>query len=303
MRLEALAWAALALWAGQHGLTLYIASLVLLLLATGLAAWWWGRSAAVAASSPASSLASISASIFAGTRPAAPPRHPGRHAGWRPVAIGLAVMALAAGLFTAIAWHLGTNGGLQAADGVFLLALQSGVSPAARQVFAGLTHAADTATLTALCSAGAVILVLRRQHLLAAGWVLAIAGNGVLNTSLKQTFGRMRPALLEGFLAAPGLSFPSGHSSGAVVAYGMAAYLALRLLPMRWHLPALLLAVALAFSVGFSRVVLQVHFASDVLAGFASGSAWLALCISGLAAVRQAGLARHAPAPARPKSP
>lgn len=296
MTLEADGWAALALWAGQHGLALYVASLALLLMATGLAAWWWGRPAAVAASNPASIFASIPASAG----PAAPARHAGRHAGRHPVAIGLAVMALSAGLFSAIAWHLGTNGSLHAADGVFLLALQAGVSPAARQVFAGLTHAADTATLTALCSAGAIILVLCRQHLLAAGWVLAIAGNGLLNTSLKQTFGRVRPALLEGFLAAPGLSFPSGHSSGAVVAYGMAAYLALRLLPARWHLPALLLAVALAFSVGASRVVLQVHFASDVLAGFASGSAWLALCISGLAAARQAGLSRQAPSPAPP---
>ena len=127
--------------------------------------------------------------------------------------------------------------------------------------------------------------------------MLAIAGNGLLNTGLKQSFGRLRPAHLQGYLAEPGLSFPSGHSSGAVVAYGMAAYLALHLLPARWHLPAMLLAVALAFNIGASRLVLQVHFASDVLAGFASGSAWLALCITGLAAARQAGLTPAAPAP------
>ena len=221
-----------------------------------------------------------------------------RPQGQRCPAIGLAVMALSAGLFSAIAWQLGASGSLRAADAIFLQALRPGVSPAASQFFAGLTHAADTATLTALCSAGAVMLLVRRQRLLAAAWVLAIAGNGLLNTGLKQSFGRLRPAHLQGDLAEPGLSFPSGHSSGAVVAYGMAAYLALRLLPGRWHLPAMLLAVALAFSVGASRLVLQVHFASDVLAGFASGSAWLALCITGLAAARQAGLTPAAPAAA-----
>ena len=77
-----------------------------------------------------------------------------------------------------------------------------------------------------------------------------------------------------------GFSFPSGHSSGSVVAYGMLAYLALRLLPIRWHLPGLLATVALAFTVGASRLFLGVHFASDVIAGFASGAAWLAMCIT-----------------------
>ena len=262
MMREADGWGALALWAGQHGLALYLGTGLLLMLGTGLASGWQARQA-------------------------------GRH----PVAIGLAVMALSAGGFSAIAWQLGASGSLGTADAIFLQALRPGVSPAARQLFAGLTHAADTATLTVLCGAGAIALLARRQHLLAATWVLAIAGNGLLNTSLKQAFGRLRPAHMEGYLAEPGLSFPSGHSSGAVVAYGMAAYLSLRLLPARWHLPAMLLAVALAFSIGASRVALQVHFASDVLAGFASGSAWLALCITGLAAARQAGLRQSRPAP------
>ena len=254
-------WTALALWAGQHGLALYVGSLALLLLGTGLAHRW-----AVPA---------------------------GRHG----VATGLAVMALSASVFSAVAWQLQASGSLAAADARFLQALGPGVSPAARRLFAGLTHAADTATLTGLCVAGALALLAHGQRLLAAAWVLAIAGNGLLNTSLKQSFGRLRPVQLAGYLAEPGLSFPSGHSSGAVVAYGMAAGLALRLLPPRWHLPVLLLAVTLAFSVGASRVVLQVHFASDVLAGFASGSAWLALCLTGLAVVHRAGLAGQAPRP------
>ena len=57
------------------------------------------------------------------------------------------------------------------------------------------------------------------------------------------------------------------------------AALALRVLPPRWHVPVLMLAAALAFSVGGSRVFLQLHYVSDVLAGFAWGAAWLALCV------------------------
>jgi undecaprenyl-diphosphatase len=165
-------------------------------------------------------------------------------------------------------------------------AFRANLAPWALQVFAALTHLADTATLTVLCVVGTFVLLARCQRDLAFVWVLAIAGNGILNESLKRLIGRVRPLDPEGSLAVQGLSFPSGHSSGVVVAYGMLAYLALRLLPKAWHLPSLVAALALALTVGISRVVLRVHFASDVAAGFCSGSAWLALCITGFELVR-----------------
>jgi undecaprenyl-diphosphatase len=165
-------------------------------------------------------------------------------------------------------------------------ALRANLAPWAFHVFAALTHLADTATLTALCVIGTLVLLARRQRGLALVWVLAIAGNGILNQSLKLLIGRVRPLDPEGATLAQGLSFPSGHSSGAVVACGMLAYLALRLLPKAWHLPVMFAALALALTIGISRVVLRVHFASDVAAGFASGSAWLALCITSFELVR-----------------
>ncbi|WP_046059474.1 phosphatase PAP2 family protein, partial [Paracidovorax citrulli] len=82
-----------------------------------------------------------------------------------------------------------------------------------------------------------------------------------------------------GVSVAEGYSFPSGHSSSSMVAYGMLAYLAVRLLPARWHLPALLAAASVVFTVGWSRVVLQVHYASDVLAGWVTGGTWLVCCV------------------------
>jgi membrane-associated phospholipid phosphatase len=98
-----------------------------------------------------------------------------------------------------------------------------------------------------------------------------------------------------GLVSEMGFSFPSGHTAGATVAYGMLAYLALRVLPSRWHVPAVMLASALAFTIGSSRVFLQVHFASDVLAGFAWGAAWLAVCVLSVELSRRWRL--RAPAP------
>ena len=65
-------------------------------------------------------------------------------------------------------------------------------------------------------------------------------------------------------------------------AVGMLAYLGLRLLPPRWHLAVLLVTMLLALGVGLSRIILRVHYASDVAAGFASGTTWLAVCITGI---------------------
>ena len=97
----------------------------------------------------------------------------------------------------------------------------------------------------------------------------------------------MRPPHEVGLPVAHGWSFPSGHSSGAVVAYGMLAYVLLRTLPSRWHLPVVLAATALAFAVGCSRIFLEAHYASDVLAAFASGTAWLTACIVGIEIARR----------------
>jgi membrane-associated phospholipid phosphatase len=59
-----------------------------------------------------------------------------------------------------------------------------------------------------------------------------------------------------------------------------------------------LASVALIVFVGSSRVLLQVHYLSDVLAGYASGAAWVALCIAGLEVVRQRKLRGQ---PAKPQ--
>jgi undecaprenyl-diphosphatase len=204
----------------------------------------------------------------------------------RSLGVGSAVTLVGLLAFVLLASALTPGSPLIRFDLAISDALRANLAPWALQMFGTLTRLADPVTLTGLCVVGTMVLVARRQRGLALAWMLAIAGNAVLNQSLKQLVGRARPLDPEVALQVQSLSFPSGHSSGAVVAYGMSAYLGLRLLPKAWHLPALIAAMALALMVGISRVVLRVHFASDVAAGFASGSAWLALCITSAELVR-----------------
>lgn len=153
--------------------------------------------------------------------------------------------------------------------------LRTVVGMATLHWFAALTHLGDSWVLAALTLVVAVALWWRRHKLLALGWVVAMAGNGALTKVLKDVFARVRPEHVHGAAHADGFSFPSGHSSASIVAYAMLAYMAVRLLPRQWHVPAVCVAGALIFTTGWSRIVLHVHYVSDVLAGWLLGGTWM----------------------------
>lgn len=164
-----------------------------------------------------------------------------------------------------------------ALDDAIAAGLQAQADTAVLQWFATLTHLGDAWALAGATVVITGVLWMRQHRLLAIGWLVALAGNGALTKILKQVFERVRPEHLHGIAQADGFSFPSGHSSASMAAYAMLAYLATRLLPRPWHLPVAMAAGALIFTTGWSRVVLQVHYASDVLAGWLLAGTWV-LC-------------------------
>ena len=81
-------------------------------------------------------------------------------------------------------------------------------------------------------------------------------------------------------------SFPSGHSTGSVVTYGVLAWALISYLSAPWVyivVPTLLLL--LPFAVGISRVHLGAHYPSDVMAGWLLGSIGLLVIIIGMTVV------------------
>ncbi|MBT9442669.1 MAG: phosphatase PAP2 family protein, partial [Acidovorax sp.] len=157
-----------------------------------------------------------------------------------------------------------TGGHWGALDDAIAQGMRAQADTAVLQWFAALTHLGDSWVLAGGTIVVAVALWVRQHRLLATGWLVAMAGNGALTKILKELFERVRPEHVHGIAQADGFSFPSGHSSASMAAYAMLAYLATRLLPRPWHMPAVLAAGALIFTTGWSRVVLQVHYASDV---------------------------------------
>lgn len=198
------------------------------------------------------------------------------------MAVGFGGIVLAALLFTWISWQIAPGRALGLADQALADAIGTHAPRAALRFFSHFTHVGDPSTLIALAAIVAMLLWRAHRRVLMGGWLLALAGNAVLNPTLKQIFERVRPVHDHGLAQATGFSFPSGHSSGAMVTYGMLAYLALRLLPPRWHTPVVMAAIAMILTTACSRIFLQVHFASDVAAGLLSGGAWLTVCVLSL---------------------
>lgn len=171
------------------------------------------------------------------------------------------------------------TGQLTAFDQAIVAAAVASTPSMLLHFFAIITHLGDSITYTIICMVVALLMLLYKRYALAATVVIAIGGNSILNPALKSLFERVRPLHEDGLVIANGWSFPSGHTSGAVVTYGILTYLLLKLLPARWHPLCVAAGVAIAFNIGCSRVFVQVHYLSDVLAGFMSGTVWLTVCI------------------------
>jgi undecaprenyl-diphosphatase len=91
---------------------------------------------------------------------------------------------------------------------------------------------------------------------------------------LKHLFKRKRPS--DPLLKARGLSFPSGHAFMSSTFYGLLIYVTSKTIEDR-HLKLLMIIsfVILIQLIGFSRVYLRAHYASDVAVGYIVGVCWL----------------------------
>jgi undecaprenyl-diphosphatase len=111
--------------------------------------------------------------------------------------------------------------------------------------------------------------------------VIAV-GSITLNLILKFFFNRPRP-LVPHLVESSGLSFPSGHAMISASFYGLLFYLVwMHVKQPVWRIFLLVMLVFIIMLIGFSRVYLHVHYATDVIAGFAAGLLWVIIAIFSL---------------------
>ena len=116
--------------------------------------------------------------------------------------------------------------------------------------------------------------------------VIALSSLGLMFL-LKYLFKRKRP-LAPLLAAVRGLSFPSGHAIMSLTFYGLLAYISWHTIDIGWmRYLAIFMLVGLVLLIGFSRVYLRVHYASDVLAGFIIGAVWLFISLSVLGKIEE----------------
>ncbi len=175
---------------------------------------------------------------------------------------------------------------LAAFDTAVASALRFVQSPAVTRVMWVATVSGETAVMVIWTALAAVMLWSwgkRRSATVLAGLMLL---DPLLVDLLKGLFARPRPPASGMLIALPsGLSLPSGHAVATMVFYGLLAVTAVRGQGPAWRKTlAAAGALVAAGLVGVSRVYLGVHFASDVVAGWAVaavlvGAGWGALAL------------------------
>lgn len=183
---------------------------------------------------------------------------------------------------TALMTIYASTGGLFPGDTRISHTIQAVDSNATASVVTFMNAAFDAPTLIVITAVLSIVLgVLGRypQMFLLAATTLSQIANAVL----KLAVGRPRPedGVVRVTEQANGLSFPSGHTMGTVVFFGIIFYLSFQLISHR-HLRLLVQALAIfqMVAIGFSRVYTGAHWPSDVLGGFLWGAWFIIILIA-----------------------
>src|SRR5215469_10724195 len=142
-------------------------------------------------------------------------------------------------------------------------------------VVKAVTWLGSNGVLWTVVGAATVILAIRRRWRLAAYLLVTGAGALILDPVLKSLVGRLRPVVAHPIAHGTGNSFPSGHSLGSMVCYGALLLVFLPAARGRWRSAFITVIAVLVALIGISRILLGVHYLSDVLGAWALGITWL----------------------------
>ena len=123
------------------------------------------------------------------------------------------------------------------------------------------------------------VLIFKHQRTEAINIAVIAITSTALMFGLKELFHRQRPQLPL-LNALTNFSFPSGHALSSFIFCSVLIYLTWKSkfgITWKWVLSILL--VIFSITIGISRIVLRYHYASDVIAGFCLGFAWVILSL------------------------
>ena len=183
----------------------------------------------------------------------------------------LAIVVLAATWLIMLLWGGGPL------DRAVYEALYAGGKPALVMVAHLLTSFGDPTILVGAGAICAIWLWYRgHRHLPLTIVAITMVGRGLAEIQ-KYSIARVRPDLETHLVVVKTSSFPSGHAASSMIFY---LTIALTLtVGSRWHRLAVAAAILLSLLIGTSRVMLGVHWPSDVIGGWAFGLLWVLLTL------------------------
>jgi undecaprenyl-diphosphatase len=152
-----------------------------------------------------------------------------------------------------------------------------------------VTLLGSAGVLWVVIGAATITLAIRRRWRLAIYLLLTGAGALALDPILKSLVGRLRPVVAHPIAHGTGNSFPSGHALGSIVCYGAVLLVFLPAARGRWRIIFITVITALIALIGISRILLGVHYLSDVVGAWAVGITWLGVTAFAFELTRIAG--------------
>jgi undecaprenyl-diphosphatase len=141
-----------------------------------------------------------------------------------------------------------------------------------------MTDVGGIATLSMVAIMGGVWQFSHGRRAFGSIWFGVVIGGAIANLLLKTNLDRPRPPeeLRDRAVLERNQSYPSGHTMGSTIGYGMLCYALARQTRFPWRRTLItLFFVVFVAGIGFSRIYLRAHWFSDVIGGYAAGLCWL----------------------------
>ncbi len=137
-----------------------------------------------------------------------------------------------------------------------------------------ITHLGDAVFLAVISICFLGVLIFKKHYKVGFYWTVTIAFSHILCAWLKVLIGKDRPDDVYHLIQTSSAAFPSGHALKSTVVYIGIYILVLRLFSLSSaHKNGMKLLIVLPFAIGISRILLGVHWPSDILAGWFIGFA------------------------------
>ena len=157
---------------------------------------------------------------------------------------------------------------INSVDVAIIHIVRSMASPLTTTLAIAITSIGNPYSMLGLTVVATLTLLFIRQTNAALFLLVNMAVFSSLNHIIKEWVARPRPSAHH-LVVANGFSFPSGHSSGALLFFGSLSIIAIYLIKNHyWRNLTIGVCVILTLLIGISRIYVQVHYPTDVLAGF-----------------------------------